>query len=280
MRGGERGGDGQAETGAAGRAGASTGGVSASEPIEGPREELGVEVSPMAPTRKLAIITALGGAFVALAACTGPPPTTNPTPSPSSAAPGMAEGPVATTDADWAGVRTALGRAGTLSGTVYRVSLPRSDLAVTSQGVALKPGLALGGYLAFTRYPDTTLVMGDLVVTEAELPALTDALQAGGIEQTAVHKHLLAQEPPVWWTHVHAMGDPVQLARALAAGLHTTATPMPAPMASQPPVELDTAGIDTALAARGPPTAASTSSASPALTPSPTRATACPPASV
>lgn len=159
---------------------------------------------------------------------------------------------MATGMADWAGVRDALGRTGTLSGDVYRVPLPRSDLAVTSEGVAIKPGLSLGGYAAFTRYSETSMVMGDLVVTEAELPKVTDALQATGISQTALHKHLLEQTPPVWWTHIEAMGDPVQLARGLATVLRATATP-PAtpPPATQPAIDLDTAGIDAALGRKG-----------------------------
>jgi hypothetical protein len=118
--------------------------------------------------------------------------------------------------------------------------------------VAIKPGLSLGGYAAFTRYSETTMLMGDLVVTEAELPKLTDALQAVGIEQTALHKHLLAQDPPIWWTHIHAMGGPTQLAQGLATALKTTATPIPSPPAvTQPAPDLDTAGIDTALGRKG-----------------------------
>lgn len=160
--------------------------------------------------------------------------------------------------ADWDAVSSGLGRAGTMSGPVYRVPIARSDLAVSSQGVALKPALALGGYAAFTRYADTTLMMGDLVVTEAELPAVTDALQAQGIAQTALHKHLLEQNPPVWWTHVHAMGDPAQLAGALRAALAVTATPTPpapAPAPSTPATsalaEFDAAGVAAALGRAG-----------------------------
>lgn len=157
-----------------------------------------------------------------------------------------------TTEADWAGVRDGLGRSGTLSGNVYRVALRRTDLAVTSRGVAINPGLSLGGYAAFTRYPETTMLMGDLVVTEAEVPKLTDVLQGTGIAQTALHKHLPQQSPPVWWTHVEAMGDPVQLARGLAAALKVTATPPATPRpVTQPAVELDTAGIDAPLGRKG-----------------------------
>src|SRR5258708_1086775 len=86
---------------------------------------------------------------------------------------------------------------------------PPAALTVPPEGVTIKPGLSLGGYAAFAKDRDGAMLMGDLVVTEAELPKVTDALQKAGIEQTALHKHLLAQHPDIWWTHVHAMGDPV-----------------------------------------------------------------------
>ncbi|KZM70007.1 DUF1259 domain-containing protein [Nocardia terpenica] len=162
--------------------------------------------------------------------------------------------PVTTTDADWKPVTDALGRTGKFgdSNTVYRIPLVRNDLQVVTDGVPIRPGLSLGGYAAFAKYDDATILMGDLVVTEAELPKVTDALQAHGIAQTALHKHLLEQTPQVWWTHIHAMGDPAQLAAGLKATLDTTTLPPPAaPPAQQPPVDLDTAGIDAALGRKG-----------------------------
>jgi hypothetical protein len=164
------------------------------------------------------------------------------------------EQPMATTAADWAGVDRALGHTGKLGdkGTVYRIPLPRTDLHVVSGGVAIKPGLSLGGYAAFARYHDGVMLMGDLVVTEAELPQVTDALQAHGIAQTALHKHLLQQTPPVWWTHIQAMGDPVRIAQGVKAALEATAIwPATAPPAQQPAVDLDTTGIDAALGRAG-----------------------------
>ncbi len=202
----------------------------------------------------------LGVAVVLLAALAGCASTSTPgqatgQPTSSSSSPQQTQGQqqsVATRDTDWTGVAQALGRPGKLTDTVYRVPLVRSDLTVSSQGVAIKPGLSLGGYATFTRYGDAGMMMGDLVVTETELPKVIDALQAHGIELTALHKHLLEQSPPVWWLHVHAMGDPVVLGQGLKAALDATAIPAPAaPPAAQPPVEVDTAGIDAALGRKG-----------------------------
>ncbi|MCC3767592.1 DUF1259 domain-containing protein [Streptomyces sp. UNOC14_S4] len=166
---------------------------------------------------------------------------------------GNGSAPVPTTEKDWKPVADGLGRSGTLMDkTVYRVPLARKDLKVTSHDVEIKPGLALSGYAAFAKYGDGTLLMGDLVVTEDELPKVTDALQKAGIEQTAVHKHLLEQSPAVWWTHIHGMGDPATLAKGVKTALDVTGIPAPSPApSSQPPVDLDTAAIDAALGRKG-----------------------------
>jgi hypothetical protein len=153
-------------------------------------------------------------------------------------------------------VARALGCPGKLSADkkVYRVSFPRSDVKVTSYGVSIKPGLALGGYAAFTQYPDgMTLMMGDLVVTEPELQKVTTALQRQGIEQTAVHKHLLAHHPEVWWTHIHAIGhDAAAIARSLRIALDVTATPPARPAPRPAPVlKIDTAAVDQAMGTKG-----------------------------
>jgi hypothetical protein len=161
---------------------------------------------------------------------------------------------VATSEADWKATAQALGRSGKLSTdhTVYRVGFPRSDLKLTSKGVPIKAGFALGSYAAFARYGDgQTMMMGDLVVTEDEVGKVTDALQSSGISQTALHKHLLAHEPPVWWTHIHAMGDPATIARGIRAALDQTATPPASAPSSPPPIDLDTTAIDAALGTKG-----------------------------
>ncbi|WFB11207.1 DUF1259 domain-containing protein [Streptomyces sp. LX-29] len=162
--------------------------------------------------------------------------------------------PVPTTDADWRGVAGALGRVGNMMrGTVYHTGFPRRDLSVASHGVPVAPALALGTHVGFVRYADGhTLMMGDVVVEEGELQEVTAALQEHGIEQTAIHKHLLSQAPDVWWTHVHAHGgDPLVLARGLRAALDRTATPPPLPGEPSARVDLDREGIDAALEAKG-----------------------------
>ena len=74
-------------------------------------------------------------------------------------------------------IASGLGKQGTdMPGGVYRVGLPRTDLNVTLDGVAIKPALALGSWLAFKPMGNEVMVMGDLVLTEDEInPVLTTA---------------------------------------------------------------------------------------------------------
>lgn len=162
--------------------------------------------------------------------------------------------PVTTTESDWAGVAQELGRRGSmLRGTTYHTAFPRRDLHVISDGVTITPALALGTHVAFVRYADgSTMVMGDVAVTEDELQQVTDAFQANGISQTALHKHLLAQSPDIWWTHVHGHGyDAVALAHGLRAGFDLTGTPPPVPTGQPVPIDLDIDGIEAELGAKG-----------------------------
>lgn len=155
---------------------------------------------------------------------------------------------------DWSAVARALGREGKLQdGGVYRVGFPRGDLSIRSRGVRVEPAFALGSYVAFAPAgEDSATMMGDLVLTEDELNAVISRLQGGDVDVTAVHKHLYQQHPPVWWTHVHAEGDPVAIATAVRAALQLTGTPLGQPPAPTPqPIDLDTGRLDAILDAHG-----------------------------
>jgi hypothetical protein len=152
---------------------------------------------------------------------------------------------------DWQAVERAMGRGGTMQpGGVYRFSMPRTDLRVTSRGVRIRPALSLGSWAAFKERggPADVVVMGDLVLTEAESNRVIQRLQAGGVGQSAIHKHLLDESPALWWTHIHAEGDPVRIAGAIRAALALSGTPAQGPAAAPASrLALDTAAIHTAL---------------------------------
>src|ERR1700730_2654522 len=165
-------------------------------------------------------------------------------------------GPAIAADGDWqAQTGEALGKTGSaLPGGIYRVGLARTDLKVTLDGVELKAGFALGSWLAFEKRGDNAMVMGDLVLTMDEVSPVMKKLIEGGIEVTALHNHLLRNQPFTMYMHVLGHGDPVKLAAALHAALAESKTPLsaaPTAAAGPPPIDFDTAAIDQTLGAKG-----------------------------
>jgi hypothetical protein len=162
--------------------------------------------------------------------------------------------PFAADDGWQAQVGQALGKTGSAApGGVYRVGLPRTDLKVTLDGVALRAGFALGGWLAFEKMGDQGMVMGDLVLTMDEVTPVMTKLAAGGIDVTALHNHLLRNQPFTMYMHVLGHGDPVKLAAALHTALAESKTPLGAAATpiEPPEINFDTAAVDQALGAKG-----------------------------
>ena len=149
-----------------------------------------------------------------------------------------------------------IGRKGAPSaGGVIRYGFPRNDLSVRLDNVDLKTGFALGGWAAFKEdAAGQALVMGDLVLLEDEVPAVMRTLQAGGVEQTALHNHLLREQPHVVYMHIHAHGNSQAIARTIREALAQTKTPLttssPSPAPAAPPA-LDTVAIAAALRTSG-----------------------------
>ena len=137
---------------------------------------------------------------------------------------------------DWSAVEQTLGRKGTLSaGDVIRFGFPRGDLQVTISGLAIKPTLALGSWVAFKRTGRETIAMGDFVLTEAELDPVMKRLQAGGVEQTAVHHHVIGESPRVLYMHISAHGDAMKIAETVYGALSLTNTPLLTPTTAAAP---------------------------------------------
>lgn len=158
------------------------------------------------------------------------------------------------TPSEWKSVEDAFGRKGSMQpGDVFKFGMPRSDLKVTVEGTPIKPGLALGSWVAFKKSGNEAIVMGDLVLLTSEVEPVMSKLQQSGIEETALHNHLLGETPKVMYMHIAGHGDAVKLASALKSALALTKTPSVSSPASsaQQTLGLDTAQIDHVLGHKG-----------------------------
>jgi hypothetical protein len=100
---------------------------------------------------------------------------------------------------------------------VVRIAWPRTDVAVTVDGMPLKPFAGLGSWGAFTPAAHGAMVMGDTVVFQDEVTPAMDAAFANGLEVSALHNHFFYDEPKVYFMHIGGQGEAEKLAAGVKA---------------------------------------------------------------
>jgi uncharacterized protein DUF1259 len=98
---------------------------------------------------------------------------------------------------------------------VFKVSMPRTDLAVTVAGVKVTPPMGLTSWAAFMRAGDQTMVMGDTVLLEDQVNPVMDTALDNGLEVTALHNHFFWDSPKVMFMHIGGRGPEEKLAAAV-----------------------------------------------------------------
>lgn len=164
-----------------------------------------------------------------------------------------ATGASSSSSLDTAAISRAIGRTGQMQGDVYRISLPRTDLDVSVNGLKLRAGFALGSWVAFRSTGPDAIVDGDLVLLEREVDQAVSRLFAGGLDITALHNHILNETPRVMYLHIWGRGDAARLAAGIRSALQATATPLgeaPAAPSSDDP-GFDAAVIQQRLGVKG-----------------------------
>ena len=120
---------------------------------------------------------------------------------------------------DMIGIDGIMGYKGYDSGGIYQFGIPRAK-PVTEEGMALPPpmGAAIGINFQSTGL-NTAAITGDFVLISSEVNPVIEALQANGIEITALHSHMLDEQPRLFFMHFWANGDAIKLAKGLRAAL-------------------------------------------------------------
>jgi hypothetical protein len=137
--------------------------------------------------------------------------------------PATTAGPAPKIDLDTTGIDQAMGAKGTANGGVYQFGIPRRD-PPTEGGMQVSA--ALGGANGINFQPTgggKAAITGDFLVTGDEVNPLVRALRAGDIEVTAIHSHMLDEQPRMFFVHFWANDDAIKLARGVRAALDKTA---------------------------------------------------------
>jgi hypothetical protein len=137
-----------------------------------------------------------------------------------------APAPPPAVDLDTAQLDQIIGVKGQANGGVYQFAVPRRD-PVTENGMQLSPVGPMGVAIAIGFQPTgggKAAITGDFVLSSDEVNPVIRALRANGIDVTAVHSHMLDEQPRLFFLHFWANDDALKLARGLRAALDKTAS--------------------------------------------------------
>jgi hypothetical protein len=140
--------------------------------------------------------------------------------------PGVSDAaPPPTIDLDTAQLEQIIGVKGQANGGVYQFAVPRRD-PITEHNVQLVPPGPTGVATAINFQATGSgkaAITGDFVLTADEVNPVIKALRSGGIEVTAIHSHMLSEQPRLIFMHFWANDDALKLARGLREALDKTA---------------------------------------------------------
>jgi hypothetical protein len=137
-----------------------------------------------------------------------------------------ASSPPPAIDLDTAQLDQIIGVKGQANGGVYQFGVPRRD-PVTEGGMKLEPVGPMGVATAIGFQPTgggKAAITGDFVMTGEEVNPVIKALRASGIEITALHSHMLNEQPRLYFMHFWANDDALKLAKGLRAAIDKTAS--------------------------------------------------------
>jgi hypothetical protein len=125
-------------------------------------------------------------------------------------------------DIDTKQIDQILGHAGKNNGGIYQVGVPRAE-HITEGGMAIPNSMGVATALNFQPTGGgKAAITGDFVLLAKEVNQVIKALRENGIAVTALHSHMLQEQPRLFFMHFWANDDALKLAKGLRAALDQT----------------------------------------------------------
>jgi len=120
---------------------------------------------------------------------------------------------------DTAKIAQIVGHTGEQSGTVYKITVGRDDLAMKDHGAKINARMGLNTWAAFYGTQEDAVVAGDIAMLESELTPVLKSLRKNGIDVVAIHHHMTEEKPLVIFLHYWGRGPADKLANSFKAAL-------------------------------------------------------------
>ncbi len=122
---------------------------------------------------------------------------------------------------DWSAVERILGQSGKRNGVLLQYAFPRQE-TLAEGGMTMPAAMGMATVINFQMDNSRAAVAGDFVLLADEVNPVVKTLTSHGIAVTALHNHMLYDNPRLFMVHFWAVGDPSALANGLKAALEQT----------------------------------------------------------
>lgn len=126
---------------------------------------------------------------------------------------------------DWSKVEAILGKSGKHNGVLLQYSFARKE-KLSEGGMEMPPAIGMATTINLQMDGSVAATTGDFVLLADEVNPVAKALTENGIVVTAIHNHMLFDEPRLFMMHFWGVSDPEKLATGLKAALDKTSSKM------------------------------------------------------
>jgi hypothetical protein len=140
-------------------------------------------------------------------------------PKPPAPAPSLPSAAVAPS-LDTAALAKTIGHEGEQTGPVYKITIGRDDLDLREHGAKINARMGLNTWAAFAGTDADAMVAGDVAMLASEVTPVLKALRSNGIEIVAIHHHMTATTPTIFFLHYYGTGSASKLAAGVRAALN------------------------------------------------------------
>lgn len=127
---------------------------------------------------------------------------------------------------DWSRIQETLGIKGTERGGLLQFGVPRKEKITTADGTEVPAFMGTATAINFQPTSKGVATTGDFVLIVSEVNPVIRELRKAGIQITALHSHMLDENPRLFFMHFWANDDAVKVARGLRAALEKTNSAM------------------------------------------------------
>jgi hypothetical protein len=121
---------------------------------------------------------------------------------------------------DTAKIAKIVGHTGEQNGPVYKITIGRDDIKLKEMGATINARMGFNTWAAFFGSDEQAEVAGDVAMLSTEITPVLKALRSNGLNIVAIHHHMTATQPDIYFLHYWGIGPAEKLGAGFKAALN------------------------------------------------------------